>query len=113
MPQDATIVDAETIKITYEGPANTTKSNKEIREANFSNEENIISSAQQEKLSNEGKLYRNRVSLSKDDLNILPKVKMKKLDALSYRKRTSSSMLIKNPEKHNIRNFEFANVAKR
>ena len=54
------------------------------------------------------KLYKNRYELDRSDENILPKVKMKKLDSKLYRGPQKQSSLIKDFEKHKIRSFKFA-----
>ena len=54
------------------------------------------------------KLYKNRYGISRNDANIIPKVKTRKLDSKLYRNTAKSkTSLVKDFEKHKIRSFSF------
>jgi hypothetical protein len=98
-------IDAETIKITYE-------------DVSFSNDngtvrykQDLLGAGIQKAIDLDKKLYKNRYNLERNDENIIPSVKMKRLDDKIYRassKRPAS--LIKDFDNHKIRTFKFSSI---
>jgi hypothetical protein len=99
---DAKTIDAETIKIVYEDvDFSSVENNSKIKD-------DVLGQGIQKAIELDKKLYKNRYELDKSDQNILPNVKMKKLDDRLYRGPSRSSSLIKDFDSHKIRSFKFA-----
>ena len=98
-------IDAETIKISYE-------------DISFSNnngasndKHDLLGEGIQRAIDLDKRLYKNRYTIEKNDVNILPRIKMKKLDDKIYRAPSlRPASLIKDFEKHKIRNFIFSTI---
>lgn len=98
-------LDAETIKITYEDVSFSTES------SSSNHKKDLLGAGIQKAIDLDKKLYKNRYELDRNDVNILPKVKMKRLDDKIYRAGSQKpASLIKDFEKHKIRNFKFSSI---
>tara|TARA_B100001989_G_C24446599_1_gene416773 strand:+ start:274 stop:597 length:324 start_codon:yes stop_codon:yes gene_type:complete len=104
MTKNIEIIDAESVKVVYEEEAvNTNAPQEELIE------DIMLTESMQAAIKLDRKLYKNRYQLNRDDTNLLPKVKTRKLDDKLYRPRTkNNSCLIKDFDKHKIRAFNFA-----
>lgn len=98
-------IDAETIKISYEDVSFST----EHSSSNL--KKDLLGEGIQKAIDLDKKLYKNRYTLDRSDANILPKVKMKRLDDKLYRGGSKkSASLIKDFDQHKIRNFKFSSI---
>jgi hypothetical protein len=98
-------IDAETIKISYE---DVSFSNDH---GNSNDKNDLLGEGIQKAIDLDKKLYKNRYTIDRSDENLLPRIKMKKLDDKIYRPHClRPASLIKDFEKHKIRSFKFSTI---
>ena len=102
--------DSETIIIDYDTSVQTDVKTETYSYPDFS-QEIELSDAVKNTIALNQKLYQTRYNLNRKDSNILPKVKLKKLDDKLYRGSASRTSVIKGSEqgssKHRIRSIKF------